>query len=177
VEPPPCAHRYGLPAVADVLQVEALTIRPGPHLAGGHAMMPVVRTLAWLGAQLASLDGVEAVAWHPARTWCGADYFREAVLRWIAGGVFPSLGLTALAVSPDGGMHSEGLALFVGQELRLEPELLSDKAAGAKIGVRLIDLIVESGGVDSPQQITGPQDRPLRLEPSANGHFVRVWQG
>jgi hypothetical protein len=74
-------------------------------------------------------------------------------------------------------MHSEGLAVFMGQELRLEPELTSDKAAGAKIGVRLIDVLVEEGRVEGPQQITGPDGQPLRLEPSANGHFVRVWAG
>jgi hypothetical protein len=176
-DPPPCVHGFALPADADAVVLDAITVRPGPHLAGGHTMTPVVRTLAWLGAELASLDRVEAVAWHAARSWCGARYFRDAVQRWIEGGVFPSLGLTALAMSPDGGMHSEGLALFVGQEIRLEPELMADNAAGAKVGVRLIDLLVESGKVAAPQTITGPDGQLLRLEPSANGHFVRVWQG
>jgi hypothetical protein len=176
-DPPPCVHGYALPADADPFAMEALTVRPGPHLAGGHTMTPVVRTLARLGADLAALQEVRAVAWHPARSWCGAQYFRDSVRRWIEGGVFPSLGLTALAMSPDGGMHSEGLALFVGQELRLEPGLLRDKAAGAKIGVRLIDLLVEEGKVEEPRRIAGPDGQSLRLEPSANGHFVRVWQG
>jgi hypothetical protein len=99
------------------------------------------------------------------------------VLRWIEGGVFPGLGLTALAPNPDGGIHSEGLALFTGQELRIEPELMSDKAAGAKIAVRLIDYLVEVGQIGTSQRINGPDGRPLRLEPSANGRFVRVWRG
>ena len=176
-EPPPCVHRYALAAEANALDLEALTILPGPHLAGGHTMAPVIRTLAWLGASLAELDGIEAVAWHPARSWCDPDYFRDGVLRWIEGGVFPSLGLTALAMAPDGGMQSEGLALFTAQELRIEPELMADKAAGAKIGVRLIDLLVEKGRIDTPQRIVGPDGLPLRLEPSANGRFVRVWRG
>jgi hypothetical protein len=176
-EPPPCVHGYGLAAGLEAPTLEALTIRPGPHLAGGHTMAPVTRTLAWLGASLASLDGVEAVAWHPARSWCAADFFREGVTRWIEGGVFPALGLTALAVAPDGGMQSEGLALFIGQELRIEPELTADKAGAAKIGVRLIDRLVEGGRVDAPQRLNGPDGLPLRLEPSANGRFVRVWRG
>ena len=99
------------------------------------------------------------------------------MLRWIDGGVFPGLGLTALAVSPDGGMQSEGLSLFAGQELRIEPELIADMAAGAKIGVRLIDYMVERGRIDAPQKVTGPDGQPLRLEPSANGRFIRVWRG
>ena len=105
----------------------------------------MVRTQAWLAAALASLPGVEAVAWHPARSCCEPAYFRESVLRWIDGGVFPGLGLTALAISPDGAMHSEGLALFTTQELRIEPELMVEKAAGEKIGVRLLDWLVENG--------------------------------
>ena len=176
-EPAPCIHRYGLPANADPGELEGLTLRPGPHLAGGHTMTPVVRTLAWLAASLAHLDGIEAIAWHPARSWSAARYFRDGVMRWIEGGVFPGLGLTSLAMAPDGGMQSEGLALFTGQELRIEPELMADKAVAAKIGVRLIDLLVESGRIDEPQRITDPEGLPLRLEPSANGRFVRVWRG
>ena len=176
-EPPPCVHAYALAANAEAAALEAITIQPGPHLAGGHAMLPVVRTLAWLAATLSEIDGVEAVAWHPARSWCGTDYFRNGVLRWVEGGVFPGLGLTALAVTPDGGMQSEGLALFAGQDLRIEPELMLDRAEGAKIGVRLIDYLVEAGPIDAPQLVTGPDGEALRLEPSANKRFVRVWRG
>lgn len=176
-EPPPCVHAYALGAAAEAAQLEAITVCPGPHLAGGHAMLPVVRSLAWLAATLSEVDGVEAVAWHPARSWCGPDYFRSGVLRWIEGGVFPGLGLTALAVTPDGGMQSEGLWLFAGQDLRIEPELMLDKAEGAKIGVRLIDYMVETGPIDASQRITGHDGQPLRLEPSANRRFVRVWRG
>jgi hypothetical protein len=175
-DPPPCVHAYALAANADPVGMEALTVRPGPHLAGGHTMLPVVRSLAWLAAALAQINGIEAIAWHPARSWCGPGYFRQGVLRWIEGGVFPGLGLTALAPNPDGGIHSEGLALFTGQELRIEPELMSDKAAGAKIAVRLIDYLVEVGQIGTSQRINGPDGRPLRLEPSANGRFVRVWR-
>ncbi|MGZ3246865.1 MAG: hypothetical protein ACXU61_07265 [Croceibacterium sp.] len=176
-ELPPRGHSYALADNAAETRWEAVTIRPGPHLTGGHTMLPVVRSLAWLAASLCEIEGVEAVAWHPARTWSGVDYFRDGVFRWIDGGVFPGLGLTALAVSPDGGMQSEGLSLFAGQELRIEPELIADMAAGAKIGVRLIDYMVEHGRIDAPQNVTGPDGQPLRLKPSANGRFIRVWRG
>jgi hypothetical protein len=176
-EPPPCVHAYALAADVEPFGMEALTVRPGPHLAGGQTMLPVIRSLAWLAATLAQIEGVRAVAWHPARSWCGPDHFRQGVLRWIEGGVFPGLGLTALAVNPDGGMHSEGLALFTGQELRVEPELTGDKAAGAKMALRLLDYLVEAGRIDAPRLIDGPDGEPLRLEPSANGRFVRAWRG
>jgi hypothetical protein len=167
-EPPPMAHFYGMSADSDLAEYEALSLRPGPHLAGGHAMPPVVRMLASLGAWLTELPNVKAVAWHPARSICAPEYFRDGVLRWIEGGVFPGLGLAALAVSPDGGMHSEGLALFTGQELRIEPELMADKAAGAKIGVRLLDLLVESGRIDE----RGHHEELL----AAKGRYAALYQ-
>jgi hypothetical protein len=176
-EPPPRAHTYALAANVEPVGMEALTLRPGPHLSGGQAMIPVVRSLARLAATLAQIEGVRAVAWHPARSWCGPEHFRQGVLRWVEGGVFPGLGLTALAVNADGGMHSEGLALFTGQELRVEPELMRDKAAGAKMALRLIDYLVDLGRIDAPRRIDGPDGEPLRLEPSANGRFVRAWRG
>jgi hypothetical protein len=176
-EPPPCVHAYSLTVDAEAARLEAITVCPGPHIAGGRAMLPVLRSLAWLAAILSEIDGVEAIAWHPARSWCGPDYFRGGVLRWIEGGVFPGLALTALAVTPDGGMQSEGLSLFAGQDLRIEPELMLDKAEGAKIGVRLIDYMVEAGPIDTSRRMTGPDGQALRLEPSVNRRFVRVWRG
>jgi hypothetical protein len=160
----------------EVHALEALTLSPGPHLAGGAGMVPVLRTLAALGGSLAGLDGVHAVCWHSSRCWSEPGIYREAVARWVEGGVFPALTLTSLAMSSDGGMHSEGLALFTGQELRLEPELVRDPAAAAKLAVRLIDHLVERGRVVGREVTAGPDEVSLRLEPSANGQFVRVWQ-
>ena len=140
-------------------------------------MLPVVRSLAWLAARLADLPGARAVAWHPARNWCEAAHFRDSVLRWIEGGVFPGLGLASLVPAPDGGLQSQGLALFTGQELRLEPELAEDRAAGAKIALRLMHWLVEHGRLDAPERLPGPDGQTLRLEPSENARFVRVWRG
>ena len=140
-------------------------------------MVPVVRALAWLGAVLGRLDGVVAIAWHPARCWSAPDLYIEGVRRWAEGGVFPGLTLAGLSLSPDRGMHSEGLALFTGQELRLEPEMIEDQAEGAKLAVRLLDFLIERGRVAETATITGPDGSLLRLEPSANGRFVRICRG
>lgn len=176
-ESPPLGQVFGLPAEFDSWRMEAITLRPGPHLTAGGAMPPVVRSLAWLAAQLAWLPGVRAIAWHPARSVSEPAHFRDSVLRWIEGGVFPGLGLASLAPMADGGMQSQGLALFTGQELRLEPELTEDRAAGAKIALRLMHWLIEHGPVEGEERLTGPDGRPLRLEPSANGRFVRAWRG
>lgn len=174
---PPRAHAFGLADDPAVELLEAVTLRPGPHLADGAGTIPVVRQLAWLAAQLAELARIRIVAWPAARIWNGPQHFRDIVLRWSEGGVFPGFGLAALAPMPDGGMQSEGMALLIGQELRLEPELARDRTAGAKIGLRLLDWLVEHGPVAEPGSIAGPDGKPLRLVPSPNGRFVRVWTG
>ena len=173
--PPPRTHNFGLDDGPGFSGAEAVTLKPGPHLASGAKMLPVVRSMAWLAAQLADLPGARAVAWHPAHSWSAPGHFRGSVLRWTEGGVFPGLGLAAFAAMPDGGLQSQGLALFTGQELRLEPGLADDRAAVAKIGLRLLHWLVEHGRLKGPESIAGPEGQPLRLEPSGNGRFVRVW--
>ena len=174
---PPARHAFGLAGDLAEQNLEAITLRPGPHLAGGEAMVPVIRCLAWLAARLATLPGAQAVAWHPARCWSAPQPFRAGVQRWVEGGPFPGLSLAALAQGPDGALQSEGLALFVGQELRIEPELAENPAAGAKLALRLAHWLVESGPLTDPQPLAGPEGERLRLEPSANRRFVRVWKG
>ena len=59
----PIRHRYGLEDVIDVSEFEALALRPGPHLVAGAHSLPVVRTMAGIGAALViGLGGVRAVA-------------------------------------------------------------------------------------------------------------------
>lgn len=175
-EMPARAHLYGIAPSALEGPLEAITLMPGPHLAGGGSMLPVVRMLAWLAANLAKLPGTRAVVWHSARCWSGPQHFRDVVLRWIEGGVFPGFGLAAITPMTDGGLQTEGLALFTGQELRIEPDTAMDRAAAAKIALRLLHLLVESGRVNGMERVTGPAGEKLRLEPSANGRFVRVWR-
>ena len=175
-ESPP--YRRSLAIDEDSLHTfEALTLAPGPHLSGGARMLPIIRALAVLGASLARLEGVRAIAWHTSRCWSEPALYRDGVLRWVEGGVFPALTLTSLVMSPDGGMQSEGLALFTGQEIRLEPEIVDDSAEAAKLAVRLLDHLIERGKVDARDTIVGPNGSPLRLDPSPNGRFVRVCRG
>lgn len=173
---PPRGHFYGLPTQVQDQPLEAIRLRPGPHIAAGGRMLPVLRQMAWLAARLAALPGVQVVAWHAARTWCGPAHFRESVTRWMDGGAFPGLGLTALAPTQQGGLQSEGLALFTGQELRIDPTLASDRAAAARLALRLLHWLVDNGRLDGPVHLAGPGGEPLLLEPSTNGHFVGVWR-
>jgi hypothetical protein len=174
---PPLRHAYGVGEEPALARLEAITLQPGPHLAGGHAMLPIVRSLAWLTARLAGLEGVRAVAWHPARCWSAPQPFRDGVQRWLEGGPFPAFTLAALAPDLDQGLQSEGLGLLVGQELRIEPHVSADRAAMGKIAVRAMHWLVENGPVHAVRQVTGPDGEVLLMEPSANGRFVRVHRG
>ena len=153
---------------------EPLALVPGPHLAGGEAMLPVVRSLLWLAGRLFALPGLAGVGWGPARSLLSPSYFARHVVPWLEGGAFPGLGLTALIGSPDGGLQSDGLAFFIGQELRIEPELAGEGAAGARLALRLIHDLVEAGGPGEAESLTGMQGESLRLEHSRNGRFIRV---
>lgn len=168
-------HRFDLADSFEPKAFKALSLEPGPHLVGGAAMLPVVRSQAWLATQLCALPGVAAVGWGPARSLCSAAHFTGSVRRWLEGGAFPALGLTALSGTSDGGLHSEGLAFFTGQELRIEPELAADKASAARLGVRLINELVARGKLAQAEQIAGPNGERLTVAPSENGRFVRVW--
>jgi hypothetical protein len=177
VSPPPrSAHFFGLSPDFDEGPLEAITLLPGPHLSAGSTMFPVVRCLALLAAELATLPRVQAVAWHPARTCNAPELFRRGVLGWIGGGVFPGLGLTALQSNPDGSLQSKGLATFTGQELLLPPEMCYDQAQAAKIALRVVNWLVEHGRIEEQFSFTGPAGESLLLEPVDNSGIVRLWR-
>lgn len=172
---PPPRHRYGLEADVDAASLEGAALQPGPHLAAGARSIPVVRTMAGIAADLAAqLPGLAAIAWPPARTVVGAEFFASSVAGWLAGGAFPSLGFTAFDDDPQGGMVSEGLAWFTGQELRFANDLAKDRAGAARLGVRLVNQLVAQGRVTANEYIVAPDGGRLALEPIRDGKILRV---
>ncbi len=153
---------------------EAVTLRLGPHLAGGQGLIPVVRAVAGLGARLAALPGVEAVCWLPARSWMAPAYFRTVAADWLGGGAFPALGLTTLHQQADGAMTSQGLGWLTGQEVRLEAGHGQPPAAVARIAVRLINDLVASGPLREAARLTGPAGERLSAVPQPGGGIIGV---
>lgn len=153
---------------------ETIVLQPAPHLAEGRGMLPIVRVLAGLGVQLASLSGVLAVHWVPARCWMTPKYFCGVIETWLEGGVFPSLGLTSLQREHDGAIVSAGLDYLIGQELRFEPDRRLVPAAAARIAARLTNELVATGPLQREVEVTGPDGEVLKAEPVRRGRQIRL---
>ncbi len=171
-------HQLDVSPAAMADKHQALLLLPGPHLAGGQSQMPIFRAQMALAAALGrALDGVAAFAWIEARSIVGRDRFVTMIERWLKGGEVPVPGLISLKEDVDGGIKSVGLKFFTGQELRIEPDHFGDASQHSRLAARLANQLVFSGPVASTEQVTGPDGYPLRLEPSTNGKFVRIWRG
>jgi len=174
---PEARHRFGVDAVLASSPLEAITLVPGQHIAGGNAMMPVVKTMAGLVANLALHLTAKAVCWHPAGTWMDPNYFARVVLNWQSGGAFPALGLTAVDQTEDGSVMSCGLSYFVGQEVQVEAAPGETPAETVKLAMRVIDYMVLHGPLRSPRKLEGPAGETLMAEPSQYGDVVWIWRG
>lgn len=153
---------------------EAISLSPGPHLAEAMGMLPVVRVLAGLGAQLAALPGAGAVCWNPARCWMPPTYFCKVVENWLADGPFPALGLTSLERDAEGAIISVGLSLLIGQELRFSPDAKLVPADIARIAVRLIHALIETGPLSAQHSFLGPDRETLLVTPNLLGTQLDV---
>lgn len=165
-----------LPGLA-MHDLQALRLLAGAHLHGGQAALPMAQEALTLAARFSGLPGFQAAVWHPARSWIGPAYLRSVAANWVEGGIFPAHGLVGLGSTADGAIQSEGLAFFIGQEIRIEAELLGDPGIAEKITARLADRLIGSTRVEAVAELAGPDGRMLRIAPSANGRVIRVWGG
>jgi len=172
--PPAIAHRFDF-AERGQGEWEALTIVPGPHLAGGERSVPVLKGMIGLARDLTQhFTDLEAVFWQPSHSAIGRRFFESVVTAWLDGGAFPALGLTAFEETADGALQSIGLDVWIGQELRIEPPLTADKVAATRLGVRLINQLVILGGLDESERIIAPDGTRLVMQGSRNSQFIRV---
>jgi len=173
---PKATHRFGVDAQLAASPLEAISLVPGQHITCGNAMMPVVKTMAGLVANLALHLTAKAVCWHPAGTWMDPGYFARIVLNWQSGGAFPALGLTAVDQMDDGNVVSSGLSYFVGQEVQVEAAKDEPPAETVKLAMRVIDYMVVHGPLRSPRELEGPSGETLMAEPSQYGQVVWIWR-
>jgi len=155
-------------------KLEAVALVPGPHVSAGAALLPVLRVLCGLAAALAQALPVEVVGWRTAGTWMAPAYFTRIIDAWLAGGAFPSLGLTALELTEGGAVVSNGLAFFTGQEVRVEPVEGATPAETVKLAVRIVDLLVGQGAVLTDEELAGPDGSVISARPDRGGGLVTV---
>lgn len=137
-------HRIGIEARA-LAGCEAIGLAPGPHLAGAANALPVVRTMLRLAAALAGeWEHARACLWLPAQSATRRDLFIAALGGWLGGGPFPAPCLMGVVERPDGGLASDGLVFFIGQEIVLDQALCTDRVAATRLLVRLADHFVET---------------------------------
>jgi hypothetical protein len=129
-----------------------------------------------IAADLASKLGAKAVCWGPAGSWMDPSYFVRVVDGWLAGGAFPALGFTGIERNREGVVESDGLAFFIGQELRVDSRRGEPAADTVKLAVRAIDHLVRHGRMDRRQGLTGPGGESLLAEPTADGRYIRLWR-
>jgi hypothetical protein len=139
-------------------------------------MLPVVKTMADVASRLAVGLGSKVVCWQPAGCWMDPGYFSRIAEGWSEGGAFPALGFTGIERTQDGGVESDGLAFFIGQELRVEARRGESAADTVKLAVRVIDHLVRHGPLAGREELAGPGGEALLAEPSGDGRFVRLWR-
>jgi len=168
----PGSHFFGLPLETRDSALEAVTLSAGEHIALGATMLPIIRVMCRLGAGMTSLGNVKAVCWHPAQSWIEPAYFTRAISNWLAGGVFPALGLTALQQLADGSVESMGLSFFAGQEVRIDRRTGEGNGDTARLAIRVIDLMVRQGAFHEDTSLAGPDGEVLLIERLRDGMVV-----
>lgn len=178
---PPVTSGFRIPeneaallGLAEAPAGEIIVIEPAPHLVEGRGLLPIVRALTGLAAELCKLPGVSGVYWRPAHCWMKPRYFAGVVQEWLKGGPFPGLGLTSLRHAEGGAMVSVGLDYLIGQELYFEARRGLAPAAVARIAVRLVNDLVASGPLQRPAQLRGPEGELIEVQPSADGRRLHV---
>ena len=175
-EVPETANFFDCPANFNVETSSAIRLSAGAHLAGSEGSLPVLRGLLGLARDLVQhFDQISTAIWPPSASAIGRRFFESTTTAWLDGGAFPALGLTAFKETIDGGLESVGLEFLIGQELRIEPALVRDKVAATRLGVRLINQLVLTGKILQSEQIIAPDGQELRIAPSQNGKYARLW--
>lgn len=172
---PPIVHRFDFAPQDGEDALEALAVLAGPHLAGGERTMPVMKAMLGLARDLVQhFADLVAVHWAPSHSAIGRRFFESVITAWLDGGAFPALGLTAFEETADGALQSVGLDIWIGQEVRIEPSLTTDRIAATRLGVRLINQLVIVGGLDESERIIAPDGTRLVMQASRNSQFIRV---
>jgi hypothetical protein len=173
---PVVSQWLGVPKSKRLERLRCVGLSLGPHVRAGQASPPILRRLLGLAREMADgLSNCHALCWVAAGTVIERAAYSELVDRWQDGGPFPAQLVTSFKEGLGGGIESRGLSYFTGQELRIEPGAFADEGQGTLLALRLASQLIYQGRLETAEQATAPDGGMLRLEPSPNGRFVRVW--
>lgn len=153
----------------------ALSLRVGPHIAAGRRTLAILRAWFTLAQGVGQRLGAEGVCWVPGGVVIGMEGLTRQIDSWEARGDVPVNLLASFRSTIDGALQSHGLHTFTGQELRIEPPLA--QAEGNALARLLFTHLFYAGKQTQSGQLTAPDGHPLRIEPSADGRYVRVTPG
>lgn len=168
---PETRHRYGIAPGFAIESLEAVSLTPGPHLAGAEHLLPVVRVATALVLELAALPGLAAISWLPAANLLSPESFARSARGWVEGGPFAAFALASLTKLPGGIIASQGLRFLIGQEFRLEPGA-GGQAPEISTAIRLLDWLVAHGRVDAPRDVALAGVGPVHLAPDSQKGLV-----
>lgn len=156
-------------------RTDAVSLRLGPHIAAGRRSVAILREWFALAAGLAESFGGTGLCWVPGAVAISLANLKHNLAAWDARCEVPVNLLASFRRTLDGAVQSHGLGYFTGQELRIESPLVGgSEEALARL---LFTHLFYAGAQQGSAQLAAPDGHPLRLEPSGNGRFVRVWPG
>lgn len=156
---------------------ETLCLSLGDHVRSGGKSTAIIRVMIECARIIVSaFPNCIGVSWESARIVASPKFFLAQAQEWDNKGQFPIRFFVIIRPSIDEGIESRGLELFTGQELRIEPEIVHAMPDVNLLSERLAVTLALHGGLDAIQTYTAPDGTTLKLEPSVNGRYVRVWR-
>ena len=157
------------------VRFSAWSLRAESNIARGALAAPVLQAQLRAGSLLALAEhDCLGLCWVPSRIVAPPSRVLDLVDAWQTGNRFPIDLFVAFVRDLDGGQRSRGLALFTGQELRLEPSFSPDDGLALQTGRTIAEALIELGTVEDAIHLRLPDKSNYRLEPSPNGRFVRA---
>ena len=156
-------------------RAQAASLRLGPHICAGKHSLAVLREWFAMAHGLAQRFDALMVCWVPGGVAIPIDRLGSHLAQWDARGQVPVGLLASFRRTLDGAFQSHGLQYFTGQEFRIEAALAGSQ--DEPLARLLFAHLFFAGRQDETGQLTAPDGHALRLEPSRNGRYVRVWPG
>ncbi|MXO64857.1 hypothetical protein GRI91_03710 [Altererythrobacter endophyticus] len=162
-------------ASLDVATLNTLVIEPGPLIRSSIALPPIVRALASLTAELSALQNTRAILWNSSGNLIEPGLFRKQVTQWNTDHIFPVAALSRLYKDQYGSLCTQGLSVYIGQELEIEQATLirlSDRQS--LMIIRLVEWLIANGPVMKTIHLTSEEFGGLEIRRSASGSHALV---